>query len=72
MYKILSSIFLITFLLASCKNNPDIEIVPEVTIQETEAGKIIPLDSTSRAILNDSLAIKFYEANDNKTFWISD
>lgn len=72
MYRILSSIFLIILFLASCKNNPDIEIVPEVTIEETEFGKIIPLDSTSRAILNDSLAIKFYAANDNKTFWISD
>ncbi|PKP24279.1 MAG: peptidoglycan-binding protein [Bacteroidetes bacterium HGW-Bacteroidetes-2] len=72
MYRKLSGILLILLLIASCKNNPDIEIVPEVTIEETEAGKIIPLDSTSIAILNDSLAIKFYKANDNKTFWISD
>ncbi len=71
----IKSIFLLilicTLTILSCKKKPEIEIVKEVKIEETEAGKIIPLDSTSRAILNDSLAIKFYAANDNRTFWIS-
>jgi len=65
-------ILLVILTIISCKKKPDIEIVKEVKIEVSESGKIIPLDSTSIAILNDSLAIKFYAANDNRTFWISD
>ncbi|MDO9039232.1 MAG: hypothetical protein Q7U59_12890, partial [Lutibacter sp.] len=66
------SVFFIFFLLISCKEKvpPKVVLIPEIEI--TEAGKIIPIDSSKIGRIKDSSVIAFYQANQNKTFWIID
>jgi murein L,D-transpeptidase YcbB/YkuD len=65
-------VFFILILLISCKEkaSPNIVLLPKIEI--TEAGKIIPIDSASIASLKDSCVMTFYNAAQNKTFWLAD
>jgi murein L,D-transpeptidase YcbB/YkuD len=58
--------------LISCKEKepPKIVLLPKIEI--TEAGKIIPIDSAKIARIKDSSVIAFYNAVQNKTFWLAD
>ena len=68
----LISIFFILILLISCKEEVPPKIVELPEIEITEAGKIIPIDSTKIAKIKDSNVIAFYQEVQNKTFWITD
>lgn len=63
-------LFLFLFLIA-CKKDTPPEIIEVPTIEITEFGKIIPLDSTYLSILNDSCLVHFYQSNKNYTFWLA-
>lgn len=67
----LSAVFFILILLISCeeKVQPKIVLLPKIEI--TETGKIIPIDSVKMASLKDSSIIAFYNAVQNKTFWLA-
>ncbi|MBK5210611.1 MAG: L,D-transpeptidase family protein [Flavobacteriaceae bacterium] len=66
------AVFFIFALLISCKEKvspPKVVLIPEIEI--TEAGKIIPIDSVNIDRIKDSSVIAFYQANQNKTFWLT-
>ena len=68
----LISVFFIIIHLISCEQKVQSKIVQLPKIEITEAGKIIPIDSAKIAKIKDSSVIAFYQANQNKTFWIID
>lgn len=60
-------------LLISCEEKvqpPKVVLLPKIEI--TEAGKIIPIDSAKISKIKDSNVVAFYQANQNKTFWLTD
>lgn len=66
------SIFLALFILSSCEQKAPPKIVELPKIEITEAGKILPIDSTRIAKIKDSSVLAFYGKNENKTFWLAD
>ncbi|WP_372769986.1 murein L,D-transpeptidase [Lutibacter sp.] len=68
----LLSVFFMLILLISCEEKapPKVVMIPKIEI--TEAGKIIPIDSARIASLKDSSVMVFYNAIQNKTFWMMD
>ena len=64
--------FLIFFFLISCKDKKPIKIVEVPKIEVTKEGKIIPIDSTKIGAIKDSSVLAFYNAIQNKTFWLTD
>ncbi|MGV8946269.1 MAG: L,D-transpeptidase family protein [Lutibacter sp.] len=63
--------FLIFFFLISCKDKKPIKIVEVPKIEITKEGKIIPIDSTKINAIKDSSVMAFYNAIQNKTFWLT-
>jgi murein L,D-transpeptidase YcbB/YkuD len=75
MLKNLLFIFCFTLLFISCKEK--VEVVPEVTMEESDlepTNKIrtVSIDSLSLESISDSLIQSFYRKNQLKTFWVSD
>ncbi len=70
--KAISVFILMLLLLISCKEKVPSKVVLIPEIEITEAGKIIPIDSLKIGRIKDSSVIAFYQANQNKTFWIID
>ncbi|MFO7672657.1 MAG: L,D-transpeptidase family protein [Lutibacter sp.] len=65
--------FFIFMLFISCEEKvqpPKIVQLPKIEI--TEAGKIIPIDTSRIAKIKDSSVIAFYRTNQNNTFWLTD
>jgi murein L,D-transpeptidase YcbB/YkuD len=59
---------MLVFLLSCKEKEPPKKIfIPKIEI--TEEGKIIPIDTSRIANINDSSVIAFYNAIQNKTFW---
>lgn len=69
--KLISTIFMF-ILLISCEEKapPKVIIIPKIEIPE--ADKVIPIDSVRIASIKDSSVTAFYNAIQNKTFWLAD
>ncbi|MDO9276242.1 MAG: L,D-transpeptidase family protein [Lutibacter sp.] len=65
-------LFFIIIILISCEEKVQPKIVQLPKIEITTAGKIIPIDSTKIAKIEDSSVVAFYHALQNKTFWLTD
>lgn len=61
-------VFILLFLVISCKKEPKESIATAVTV--TDAGKILAIDPKLFSKDIDSNVIKFYQNNQNKTFWM--
>ncbi|MHB1108339.1 MAG: L,D-transpeptidase scaffold domain-containing protein, partial [Lutibacter sp.] len=59
-------------ILTSCKEKVSPKVSPIPKIEITEAGKIIPIDSSKKGRIKDSSVIAFYSTNKNYTFWMLD
>jgi len=75
MLKKLLFISVLTIFFVSC--NEKVEVVPEVTIEESDLEplnriKKVEIDSLSLLSISDSLIQEFYRNNQLKTFWVSD
>ncbi len=75
MLKNLLLIFILAIFFISCKDK--VEVVPEVTIEETDMDslnkiKTVSIDTLSHEAISDSLIQSFYIKNQLKTFWVSD
>ncbi|MBK5209041.1 MAG: L,D-transpeptidase family protein [Flavobacteriaceae bacterium] len=68
----LISVFFMLILLISCKEKVPPKVIMIQKIEITEAGKIIPIDSARIASIKDSSIMAFYNAIQNKTFWMKD
>lgn len=67
----LVSVFFMLILLFSCKEKASPKIVRLPKIEITEAGRIIPIDSTKISHIKDSSVFAFYQAAQNRTFWLA-
>ncbi|MEX2350624.1 MAG: L,D-transpeptidase family protein [Flavobacteriaceae bacterium] len=68
-------ILIFTIFFISCKDK--VEVVPEVTIEESDLDslnkiKTVSIDTLSLLAISDSLIHSFYRKNQFKTFWVSD
>ena len=59
-------------ILSSCKEKVSPKVSPIPKIEITEAGKIIPIDSSKIGRIKESSVIAFYNTNKNYTFWMLD
>ena len=66
-------LLLFVLLLISCdkKKKPDSSNPKPVAVEVTDEGKVLAIDSTYLSKKNDSILVAFYQANDNKTFWLA-
>lgn len=62
-------VFFLLFLVISCKKEPKESLPTAVTV--TEEGKILSIDAELFSKDIDSTIIKFYQNNQNKTFWMA-
>jgi murein L,D-transpeptidase YcbB/YkuD len=64
-------VFFIFIFFTSCEEKapPKVVLIPKIEI--TVKGKIIPIDSARITKIKDSSVIAFYNANQNKTFWVA-
>lgn len=63
--------FILLFLFISCKKESIKKTDPiPTTVIQTDEGKILSIDSTNFQKNRDSSIVKFYQANENKTFWM--
>ncbi|WP_321539403.1 L,D-transpeptidase scaffold domain-containing protein [Flavobacterium piscinae] len=53
------------------KKKPDSSNPKPVAVEVTDEGKVLAIDSTYLSKKNDSILVAFYQANDNKTFWLA-
>jgi murein L,D-transpeptidase YcbB/YkuD len=65
--------FFLVLLLVSCdkKKKTDTSIQNLQAVEITEEGKVLAIDSTYLAKTNDSIVKVFYQANENRTFWLA-
>ena len=68
----LISFFLIFLFLVSCKDKEPVKIAEVPKMEVTKEGKIFPIDSAKIGAIKDSSVIFFYNAIQNKTFWLTD
>ncbi len=66
------SYFLIFFLLISCEERKQNSTIQAPNIEITKKSRIILIDSAKIAAIKDTLLLTFYNANNNKTFWVGD
>lgn len=66
-------LLLLVILLFSCTEQKKINTVAQKLppLEITDEGKILAIDSTRLISTKDSIIIAFYEANQNRTFWLA-
>ncbi|GGD87877.1 L,D-transpeptidase family protein [Planktosalinus lacus] len=77
--KYLIVLIAISISLFACKDGIKVETMPEKTFEEIKLKipkenkiKQHSMDSTSFAVIKDSIILSFYQKNNLKTFWVSD
>lgn len=66
-------LFLLVVFVLSCteQKKTDKSLKPLPPIEITDEGKVLAIDSTQILSIKDSIVIAFYQANQNRTFWMA-